>query len=107
MSLSDLPSRFAISGSAGTAPHFLSVVCIAALALLAFPSGAVPQISPAAGSDAVLAMRSDMQAERALLVAADRWRLARAPLTRYRQQGVVRRELGSGREPAMWSTVGV
>jgi hypothetical protein len=63
MSLSDLPSRFAISGPAGTAPHFLSAVCIAALALLAFPSGAAPQISPAAGSDAVLAMRSDTQAE--------------------------------------------
>ena len=29
----------------------------------------------------------------------------RVSLTRYRQQGVVRRELGSGRAPAMWEVV--
>jgi len=47
MGLLDLPRRIAI----------------AALALLAFPSGAAPLISPAAGSDAVLAMRSGTQGE--------------------------------------------
>lgn len=36
---------------------------LATLALLAFPCGAAPLISPAAGSDAVLAMRTDTQGE--------------------------------------------
>jgi hypothetical protein len=52
MSLLDLPCRTA-----------MAVPGIAALALLAFPSAAAPLISPAAGSDAVLAMRSDTQGE--------------------------------------------
>lgn len=52
MSLLDLPCRIA-----------MAVPGIAALALLAFPSAAAPLISPAAGSDAVLAMRSDTQGE--------------------------------------------
>jgi hypothetical protein len=71
MRLLDLPHRMAITvpgkepltGSVGEPTHFLAAVCIAALALLAFPSGAAPLISPAAGSDAILAMRSDMQGE--------------------------------------------
>src|SRR5579863_5113925 len=52
MSLLDLPCRIAMADPG-----------IAALALLAFPSAAAPLISPAAGSDAVLAMRSDTQGE--------------------------------------------
>jgi hypothetical protein len=42
--------------------RFFSLV-LAALTLFVFPSGAAPNLSPAAGSDAVLAMRSDPQAE--------------------------------------------
>jgi hypothetical protein len=71
MSLLDLRRRIAItapgkeslSGPFEAPPRYLCVACIAALALLAFPSGAAPLISPAAGSDAVLAMRSDTQGE--------------------------------------------
>jgi hypothetical protein len=58
-----VPGKAPLSGSVGEPPRFLCVVCIAALALFAFPSGAAPLISPAAGSDGVLAMRSDTQGE--------------------------------------------
>jgi hypothetical protein len=71
MSLLDLARRIEITDpgkepltrTVGEPRYFLSAVCIAALALLAFPSGAAPLISPAAGSDAILAMRSDTQGE--------------------------------------------
>jgi hypothetical protein len=63
MRLLNLLRRVAMTGRTGESPRFLSGVCVAALALLAFPSGAAPLISPAAGSDAVLAMRSDTQGE--------------------------------------------
>jgi hypothetical protein len=47
----------------GEPSRFPSVALIAALSVLAFPSGASPLISPAAGSDSVLAMRSVTQGE--------------------------------------------
>src|SRR5579863_3000440 len=62
MGLLVLPGRIAL-GPVGELPHFLSALCIAALASLALSSRAAPLISPAAGSDAVLAVRSDTQGE--------------------------------------------
>ena len=43
--------------------RFPSVSFVAAMLFVALPSGAAPLISPAAGSDAILALRSDTQGE--------------------------------------------
>jgi hypothetical protein len=64
MSLLHLPRRLA--------RRLSHAVSMAAFTLMAFPSGSAPLISPAAGSDAVLAMRSDTQGELRLKYRVDR-----------------------------------
>jgi hypothetical protein len=58
-----VPGKESASGSVDEPSRFFSVVSIAALAMTSFSSGAAPLISPAASSDAVLAMRADTQGE--------------------------------------------